>query len=235
MIKRALDLAASAVGLCLFSPVLIITLFLIWIYDFHNPFYQPMRVGKGMKTFKMYKLRSMVVNADHNGVTSTSGNDKRITPIGRYIRRYKLDEVAQLINVFKGDMSLVGPRPQVVDHVLNEYTAFEKRLLRVKPGITDISSIVFSDEGDILKNSVDPDKDYNSLIRPWKSKLGVIYIENKSFSLDLKLIVLTLVSIVNKQVALNGLTKLLKKMKADEELIDVCRRTKSLVATTLPF
>jgi lipopolysaccharide/colanic/teichoic acid biosynthesis glycosyltransferase len=235
MLKRIFDIIFSFLGLCVFSPIIILTLFLIWLYDYQSPFYTPMRMGKGMVPFKMYKFRSMVVNADRNGVNSTSGNDSRITPIGRIIRRYKLDELSQLINVFIGDMSFVGPRPQVVDHVTQEYTQLEMTLLNVKPGITDISSIVFSDEGEILKDSLDPDADYNSLIRPWKSRLGIIYVNNHNLILDIKLILITGVAIFNKNRALIFVNKILVEINAPSEVIEVSKRKLMLVPSDLPY
>ena len=215
-------------------PIILLTAFSIWIYDFKTPFYTPMRMGKDMIPFKMYKFRSMVVNADKSGVISTSGNDKRITPIGNWIRRFKLDEISQFINVFLGNMSFVGPRPQVVEHVINEYTVLEKSLLNVKPGITDISSIVFSDEGDILKNSINADEDYNALIRPWKSRLGIVYVNNHNISLDVKLIIITILSIFDKKRSLKFINTILLKFRCDDELVDVCRRENNLVPCSLP-
>ena len=232
--KRLFDIVFSTIGLIVLSPIILVILFLIWIYDLHNPFYMPLRVGKKMKVFRMYKFRSMVINADKTGVSSTSVADKRITPIGRVIRRYKLDEISQLINVFLGSMSIVGPRPQVVEHVNNEYTLLEKKLLDVKPGITDISSIVFSNEGDILKDSKDPDADYNLLIRPWKSRLGLLYVRNNSFSLDVMLIVITIIAIFNKKLALRYVNKLLVKLAAPQDMIDVCRMQTKLVPSMPP-
>ncbi|VVM17401.1 hypothetical protein BSPWISOXPB_2715 [uncultured Gammaproteobacteria bacterium] len=119
-----------------------------WKQDKKSPFYMAPRVGRNNIIFKMVKLRSMVSNADSSGVDSTSANDSRITPIGHKIRKYKLDEITQLWNVLIGDMSLVGPRPNVKNET-DLYTSVEEKLLLVKPGITDFSSIVFSDEGDI--------------------------------------------------------------------------------------
>ena len=191
-------------------------------------------MGKNFKPFKMYKLRSMYQGADKSGVSSTSANDNRITPIGKIIRIIKLDEISQLINVFIGSMSLVGPRPQVVSHVINEYTDLEKKLLSIKPGITDFSSIVFSDESEILKNSKDPDKDYNVLIRPWKSRLGLFYVENQSFSVDLKLIFLTIVAIISKPKSLTMLNRLLLSLNADEQLINISMRKKQLIPHAPP-
>ena len=160
ILKRFIDFFSSILGLLAFSPILLPTLYLVWKEDNHSPFYVAPRVGKFGRVFKMIKLRSMIVNADKTGVDSTSANDKRITNVGRFIRKYKLDEITQLWNVFCGDMSLVGPRPNVKNET-ELYTSIEKLLLEVKPGITDFSSIIFSDESDILKNQTDPDLAYN--------------------------------------------------------------------------
>ena len=141
----------------------------------------------------MIKLRSMIINADKNKVDSTSSNDPRITKIGKFIRKFKLDELTQLYNVFIGEMSIVGPRPNVRRET-KIYTSVEKKLLRIKPGITDFASIVFSDESEILKNVDDPDITYNQLIRPWKSRLGLFYIKKQSLILDITIIFLTILN-----------------------------------------
>ena len=190
MIKRLFDVLLSFFGLVIISPVLLIVMFLVWKQDNKSPFYIALRSGKQKKEFKIVKLRSMVIDADKNGVDSTSSSDIRITPIGYVIRKYKLDELTQLWNVLIGDMSLVGPRPNTRSET-ELYTYLEKKLLSVRPGITDLSSIVFSDEGEILKDKKNPDLSYNQLIRPWKSRLGLIYIENQSLFLDLKIIIYT--------------------------------------------
>ncbi len=169
----------------------------------------------------------MVIDADKSGVDSSSLNDTRITTIGSLVRRFKLDELAQLINVLKGDISLVGPRP----NVLNEtklYSDKEKKLLSIKPGITDFASIVFSDEGVILKDSKDPDLDYNQLIRPGKNYLGLFYIENSNFLTDVKLCFITIIAIFSRSIALQLVNKLLIKLKADEALIKIARRDEPL-------
>ena len=231
--KRIFDFLASFVGLIIFSPLLLFVMFLVWINDFGNPFYTAMRVGKGEKIFKIFKLRSMIVNADKSGVDSTSNNDMRITRIGKFIRKFKMDELSQLINVLLGDMSLVGPRPNV-QRETDLYTKSEKKLLLVRPGITDISSIVFSDEGEILSNSKDPDIDYNQLIRPGKGYLGIFYIENQSFLLDIKLIFITLITIFNRNLALKNVSKVLKKYNALESLIKIAERKEKLVPSPPP-
>lgn len=231
--KRLMDLLGSIIGLVLASPILLPVMFLVWKQDRHSPFYIAQRVGINETLFSMVKLRSMVIGADNSGVDSTSANDTRITNIGKFIRRYKLDEITQLWNVLIGDMSLVGPRPNVKRET-DLYTVIEKKLLSVKPGVTDFSSIVFSDEGDILEGKPDPDLAYNQLIRPWKSRLGLIYIDNQSIYLDLKLIFYTIMALVNKKYALACLTRELKALNADDDLIHVSSRTTELIPTPPP-
>jgi lipopolysaccharide/colanic/teichoic acid biosynthesis glycosyltransferase len=231
--KRVFDIVLSFVGMIVISPVLIPAVFLVWVQDFHSPFYVAIRIGKNGKPYKMVKLRSMTVNADRSGVSSTSSNDSRITPIGKLIRKFKLDELPQGWHVFNGDMSFVGPRPQV-SHLVDEYTEEEKGLLKAQPGITDFSSIVFADENDILKDSKDPDLDYDLLIRPWKSRLGLFYIEKQSLILDITLMALTLVGIVSREKALKGVAYVLSKLGADPELVRISKRIDSLQPHTPP-
>ena len=195
--KRLFDIVFSFTGLLIMAPVIWLLMFLIWRQDFHSPFYKAPRVGQNGKIFKMVKLRSMVVDADKSGVDSTGSDDNRITNVGYIIRRYKLDEFSQLWNVLKGDMSLVGPRPQVQRDVAL-YTKKEQHLLNALPGITDFASIVFSDEGEILAGSHHPDLKYNQVIRPWKSRLGFLYVENHTFFIDIKIIILTVTAIFSR-------------------------------------
>lgn len=231
--KRIIDILLSGIGLLVASPILIPTMIAVWLQDYHSPFYIAPRVGKGEKLFRMVKMRSMVINADKSGVDSTSANDKRITAVGHFVRRYKMDELTQLWNVFKGEMSLVGPRPNVKRET-DLYTQEEKRLLSVRPGITDISSIVFSDEGEILKDSKDPDLDFNQLIRPWKSRLGLLYVDNQSLWLDLKLIFLTVVVVFSRQAALQGVQSILNDLRADSVLKQIAWRKEPLYAAPPP-
>ena len=223
MIKRLVDILASFFGLLITSPILLPVMFLVWKEDKKSPFYIAPRSGRNGTIFKMVKLRSMVVDADKSGVNSTSGNDMRITPIGLKIRRYKLDELIQLWNVLIGDMSLVGPRPNVKSET-DLYTDVEKELLLVRPGITDFSSIVFSDEGEILEGKDNPDLAYNQLIRPWKSRLGLAYIKNQSFLLDLQLIFYTVVAIISKPKALIWVAKKLNNLDVDADIVRVSKR-----------
>ena len=232
-LKRLFDLLASFFGVLVLCPIIIPVCFLVWIQDGHSPFYVSNRVGKDKNLFKMIKLRSMIVNADETGVDSTGNNDNRITGVGKFIRKCKLDEISQLWNVLLGDMSLVGPRPNVKRET-DLYSDEEKKLLSVKPGITDFSSIVFSDEGDILEGKEDPDLAYNQLIRPWKSRLGLFYIQHQSFLLDIQLIFITIESILSKDKALSALNKILVRKNADIDLIHVSKRESKLVRSIPP-
>lgn len=227
MLKIILDKFFSIIMLIIFSPILLIIIFIVFITDFSNPFYISERVGKNFKNFKLIKIRSMVINAQLSGITSTSSNDKRITPVGLFIRKYKIDEIVQLVNVLLGDMSLVGPRPQIPSEV-KLYSEFEKNLLKIRPGITDFSSIIFSDEGEILKFSENPNEDYNILIRPWKSRLGIFYINKNNLFVDIILIFLTIISIFNRKTALKYTSKLLSILNAENDLVEIAKRNKDL-------
>jgi lipopolysaccharide/colanic/teichoic acid biosynthesis glycosyltransferase len=231
--KRLIDILLSSLGLLLASPILLPVMFLVWRQDRHSPFYVAPRTGLTDQPFRMVKLRSMVINADKSGVDSTGSNDRRITAVGHFIRRYKLDELTQLWNVLKGDMSLVGPRPNVKRET-DLYTPVERRLLEVRPGITDFASIVFSDEGDILKDHADPDVAYNQLIRPGKSLLGIFYIEHRGLWVDFKLIFLTAVAILSRAKALAGVQSSLRSLGADAELLRLAARESPLVPMPPP-
>jgi lipopolysaccharide/colanic/teichoic acid biosynthesis glycosyltransferase len=233
MLKRTLDIFVATVALLLLSPLLIIVALIVFLQDFHSPLYIAPRVGKHRKLFKMVKLRSMIAAADKSGVDSTSSDDKRITWIGRFIRKIKLDEITQLWNVLLGDMSLVGPRPNV-DRDVSIYTEEEYHLLDVRPGITDFSSIVFADEGKILSGSEDPDLDYNQLIRPWKSRLGIFYVENNSLLVDIKLILITIIALISRRRALLAVSRLLAKLDASANLVSIALREQTIVPTPPP-
>jgi lipopolysaccharide/colanic/teichoic acid biosynthesis glycosyltransferase len=232
-LKRCFDLLFSAAALLLTAPLLLGVALAIYLQDFHNPLYIANRVGRGGRLFRMVKFRSMVVNADKTGVTSTSATDRRITPVGNFVRRFKLDELVQLWNVANGDMSLVGPRPNVPSGVA-VYSEAERRLLTVRPGITDIASIVFADEGEILQGHADADAAYDRLIRPWKSRLGLFYIDNRSLWLDLCLISLTVLAIVSREAALGRVSQMLKDRGAPADLIRVALRREPLDGGAVP-
>lgn len=231
--KRVFDVSASFAVLVLTSPILITAMILVWFQDRHSPFYVANRVGRAGKEFKMVKLRSMVVDADKTGVDSTKASDGRITPVGHFIRRFKLDELTQLVNVLVGDMSMVGPRPNVKRET-DLYTPEEARLLGVRPGVTDYASIVFADEGDILDGQSDPDIAYNQLIRPGKSRLGLFYVDQSSSSVDVLLCMLTALAIVSRRRALKGVQRLLAAQGAGMELVTLAGRRDGLVPSVPP-
>jgi lipopolysaccharide/colanic/teichoic acid biosynthesis glycosyltransferase len=232
-LKRAMDVAASGVGLLLAAPFLLIACLSIWLEDRHSPFYVASRVGRSGRPFRMVKLRSMTVRADRTGVDSTAQDDPRITRVGRVLRRFKLDECSQLWNVLRGDMSMVGPRPQVARDV-RLYTAVERHLLDAPPGITDFASIVFADEGAILEGSDDPDLRYNQIIRPWKSRLGLHYIAHCSLWLDIRLMAATLLAALSRRRALVWVADMLTATGADPVLTAVARRDAPLAAAAPP-
>jgi lipopolysaccharide/colanic/teichoic acid biosynthesis glycosyltransferase len=231
--KRLVDFSFSLTLLILLSPLLILTVTLIWMQDFKSPLYISNRVGANSQEFKMVKLRSMVTGADKSGVDSTSNDDQRVTKIGRFVRRYKFDELGQLWNVLIGNMSLVGPRPNVQREV-QMYTEEERVLLEIKPGITDFASIVFADEGEILSGFKDPDLAYNQLIRPWKSRLGIFYVKEARFWVDFSLLIITAISLFSRSLSLVLLSKLLARLGAPDPLLEIANRTKKLVPTPPP-
>ena len=231
--KRIFDITFSFIGLVLVIPLIIPFIFLIWLQDFDNPFYIADRVGLNFKKFKIIKLRSMISKADKSKVDSTSANDPRITKVGSIIRKLKLDELTQLFNVFKGEMSFVGPRPNV-ERETNLYSKKEKELLKVKPGITDFASIVFSDESEILKDYQNPDIAYNQLIRPRKNFLALTYIKNKSINLDIKIILLTIFAFINKRKTLSLIVRILRSYETPEEIIEMARRNNKLTPMAPP-
>jgi lipopolysaccharide/colanic/teichoic acid biosynthesis glycosyltransferase len=157
--------------------------------------YKGARAGKGNKPFRMLKFRSMVADAEKIGGPSSADDDPRITRVGRFLRKYKLDELPQLINVLKGEMSFVGPRPEVPMEV-EAYNDEERRILTVNPGITDYASLRFHNEGEILKGSSDPHQTYREKIRPEKLRLALKYVEKQSFWVDLKIIFETIKALV---------------------------------------
>ena len=197
MFKRLFDFIAAFCGLLITSPLLIIISILIK-FDSKGPvFYRPERGGRFGIPFRIYKFRSMVIDADKIGGPTTSGNDPRVTRSGRFIRKCKLDEISQLINVVRGEMSLVGPRPEVVWKV-EKYSQEEKITLELRPGITDWASIWNSDEGGVLADAQDPDAVYEEVIRPIKMKLQLYYYETRNFFEDLKIIFYTFYRLINK-------------------------------------
>ncbi len=199
MAKRISDIMLSLLGLLITAPLLLGIALFIKAGSPGPALYRGVRVGKDGKRFEIFKFRTMVVNAEDLGGSSTPEDDPRITSLGKVLRAYKLDELPQLLNVLKGEMSFVGPRPQV-PWAVELYSAEEKLLLNVRPGITDYASIRFRNEAEILRGSDDPDRDYLEKIAPEKIRLGLEYIHNRSLWVDAK-IMLETVRIVFKRTA----------------------------------
>ena len=195
LLTRAFNIIASAGGLIVLSPLILMLALMIKREGRGPIFYRGVRVGRYGKLFKVFKFRSMVINADKIGGPSTSDDDPRLTKIGKVLRDYKLDELPQLINVLIGEMNFVGPRPEVPSEV-ETYTEEEKRILSVRPGITDWASLTYHNEGEILKGSPDPHKAYREKIRPGKIKLALKYVDNNSFLIDMQIIFKTLMTLV---------------------------------------
>ncbi len=202
-------------------PLIIIFSFLIYFEDKSNPFYLGIRVGQNFELFKLYKLRSMIVRKNV-GFQSTSSNDDRILKIGKIIRRTKIDELPQILNVLLGNINFVGPRPNVQDEV-KKYTNLERKLLNYKPGITDFSSIIFSDEGDILKNSKDPDLDYNLYIRPRKNLIALLYFKDNNLLSDIYIVLLTIINIFDRKFALKMIYKFMSNKYKNFDLKFILR------------
>lgn len=195
--KRLFDIVASGCGLLVLSPVLLFVA--IWIkLDSPGPvFYRQVRVGYRNKDFRIFKFRSMRIGADKGSLVTIGGRDPRITRSGYFIRKYKLDELPQLINVFVGDMSLVGPRPEV-RHYVDYWTPEQMHVLDVRPGITDPASIKFRNENELMGQAEDPEEYYIQVIMQEKIKLYLEYVQNASFWYDLKLIFQTFKVIISE-------------------------------------
>lgn len=196
--KRLFDIIASGLGLIVLSPLFAILA--VWIKaDSRGPvFYRQIRVGRGNKDFRLYKFRSMRPDSDKLGLITVGGRDPRVTRSGYYIRKYKLDEFPQLINVFIGDMSLVGPRPEVRKYV-DMYTPGQMRVLSVRPGITSLASIRYRNENDILAAAEDPDRCYIEKVMPDKLAIDLEYVASATLWNDIKLIFSTFREIINNR------------------------------------
>ena len=195
ILKRAMDIVISGGALIVLWPVLFIVALAIKIDDPGPVFYRQVRVGRGGKEFRIFKFRTMVVDADKKGLAITVGKDNRITRMGAFLRKTKLDELAQLLNVFFGDMSFVGPRPEVPKYV-NMYTPYQRQVLLVRPGITDYASIAYRNENDMLAGAEDPEKMYIDVIMPDKIELNMKYLREISPLADLRLIFGTIWAVV---------------------------------------
>lgn len=231
--RRLMDIVIAGLALIVSAPVVGVLALLIWRQDGYSPFYRPARIGLHGRPFRLWKLRSMVADADKSRVDTTTADDPRITPLGHFVRATKLDEFPQFWNVLRGDMAVVGPRPNV-DREVALYTEVERAILTAKPGITDLSSIVFSDLGEILTGVADANIAYNQLVRPWKSRLILFHIAHRSLAMDLRIIWLTAVAIRSSGAARAGVVRILEGAGAEPALIAVARRDAPLVPTPVP-
>lgn len=195
MLKRLTDVVGAVMGIVLLTPVWLFVALVITLDDGRPVIFRQQRVGLAGRMFDVLKFRTMVRNAEQQGQLTTSGRDPRITRSGRWLRKYKLDELPQLFNVLKGDMSLVGPRPEVQFYV-DRYNVHQQKVLTVRPGITDPASLTFIDENELLATADDPQRMYLDEILPRKVALQLDYVENRSFWGDLKIIGLTVLRII---------------------------------------
>lgn len=195
--KRLFDITASGLGLLVLSPLFLIVA--IWIkLDSKGPvFYRQVRVGRGNKDFRLYKFRSMRVGSDKKGLITVGGHDPRVTRSGYFIRKYKLDELPQLINVFIGDMSLVGPRPEVRKYV-DMYTPEQLHVLDVRPGITDMASIRYRNENELLEQAADPEQYYRDVVMQDKLRINLEYVADHSFFKDIRIIFQTFRAVISE-------------------------------------
>ena len=189
---RLFDLLFSFFGLIILSPLYLIIALIVLIDSPGKIIYTQWRVGKNNRDFKLYKFRTMKINADKLGLITVGMKDLRITRSGTFIRKYKLDELPQLLNVFNGQMSLVGPRPEVRQYTEQYSLANQMIVLSVKPGITDLASIEYSKENELLSNVTDPEKYYVDVVMPAKIKLNLNFIENPTLSNYLRIIIMTI-------------------------------------------
>ena len=194
-LKRGMDIVISGGALLVLWPALLLVALAIKIDDPGPVFYRQVRVGKDGKEFRIFKFRTMIVDADKKGLQITVGRDNRITRMGALLRKTKLDELAQLLNVFVGDMSFVGPRPEVPKYV-KLYTPYQRQVLLVRPGITDYASIAYRNENDLLAGAKDPEQMYIDVIMPDKIELNMKYLREISPLADLKLIFGTIAAVV---------------------------------------
>lgn len=193
--KRSMDIVLSACALAILWPLLLLIALAIWIDDPGPVFYRQVRVGMNGKTFRIFKFRSMVMDADKKGLAITVGRDSRITRVGAVLRKTKLDELAQLLNVFLGQMSFVGPRPEVPKYV-ELYTPYQRQVLLVRPGITDYASIAYRNENDLLASAPNPEAMYIEQIMPDKIELNMKYLREISPLADIRLILKTIVAVI---------------------------------------
>ena len=196
MAKRLFDFLFSVLVLLIITPFLVFISILIKFGSKGPVFFRQVRIGKGGKEFKIFKFRTMVLDADKKGLLTIGGRDPRVTAIGYYLRKFKMDELPQFINVLLGDMSIVGPRPEVKKFV-DMYTQEQRKVLSVRPGITDYASLLYKDENDVLASYPNPEKAYIEIVMPHKLGINLDYVANQSLWMDLKIIALTAKGVIS--------------------------------------
>jgi lipopolysaccharide/colanic/teichoic acid biosynthesis glycosyltransferase len=195
-LKRLFDIICSLAGIIILSPLLLVLYLAVAVNSGFPVFYLQTRVGRNNKDFKLFKFRSMYLDSDKKGLLTVGGRDPRITPVGYFLRKYKLDELPQLFNVLLGDMSLVGPRPEVRKYV-ELYDSEQQKVLNVRPGITDYASLEYIDENELLSKSPNPEQTYIHEVMPAKLKLNMKYIGEAGLTTDLKIIFKTIQKIIS--------------------------------------
>jgi lipopolysaccharide/colanic/teichoic acid biosynthesis glycosyltransferase len=231
--RTALDRTAAALAIVVLMPVIALALAATWAVDRRNPVYVSLRAGRNGVAFRMLKIRTMIVTDGRSGQMTTAADDPRLTWLGRLLRGCKLDELLQLVNIVRGEMSVVGPRPQLLPEVAT-YTEEERGLLGVAPGLTDFSSIIFWDLAEIVRAKPDAHLAYQQLVRPWKSRLGLFYVRHSSVPLDMLIVLATLCSMVHRPTGLALVVWTLRVWGAQQDLIAVARRSEPLKPTPPP-
>jgi lipopolysaccharide/colanic/teichoic acid biosynthesis glycosyltransferase len=220
-VGRSVERMAAALLLVAVSPLLLAGMLAIWLEDRGPPLYRAHRLGQGGRPFAMLKLRTMVADADLRGGRLVPEGDPRVTRVGGWLRRWKIDELAQFVNVLRGEMALVGPRPDTLC-AADDYAAEDLRLLAVRPGITCFATILFFDEGRALARVADPLAHYHAAIRPLKRGLGIAWLERRSLPGDLAILLLTLTAFAARPLARRGVGAMLRAAGADAELLALC-------------
>jgi len=231
--KRFIDAIAASFLLVVFTPLIGICAFIIWLQDGNSPIFCQTRCGKHRTKITIFKLRSMTLSVNDSGIGTTSENDGRITKFGSLIRKLKIDELPQLMNVIYGDLSLVGPRPQTVAEA-NLYTEVEEEIFNAKPGMTDLASVVFSDLNTIVASAADPNVAYHQLVRPWKSRLALLYVQKSSLKLDICILGLTAICIFSSRFAARLASQLLGVIHAETDLTNFTKRDQPLTPQPPP-
>ncbi len=216
---RVIDIIGGSIGAVIGAPFILLAMIAIWLEDRHNPFYIADRIGADGKSFRFIKLRSISMKKEVEPDEIISSRDPRVTSLGHFLRASKIDELPQFWHVLSGQMSLVGPRANVRT-IVDAFTEEERRIVSVKPGITDLASIVFMNLGKVLEDSDNPKLDYNRLVRPWKSRLALLYVDNASPILALRIIWLTVVAFFDRDAALRGVARIAQACHADPKLTE---------------